>query len=70
LRADLSDLPPLLVQVGGDEILLDDAVRLVRLAGLAGRMATLEIWPDMQHFFQISVGVFPEAGEAVTRLGA
>jgi monoterpene epsilon-lactone hydrolase len=56
--------------VGGDEILLDDAVQLVRRAGLARTMATLEIWPDMQHFFQIAVGVFPEAGEAVTRLGA
>ena len=70
LQANLSGLPPLLVQVGGDEILLDDAVQLVRRAGLARTMATLEIWPDMQHFFQIAVGVFPEAGEAVTRLGA
>jgi acetyl esterase/lipase len=50
--------------------LLDDAVHLARRAGMAGTMATLEIWPGMQHFFQIAVGLFPEAGAAVARLGA
>jgi acetyl esterase/lipase len=70
LEADLSGLPPLFIQVGGDEILLDDAVQLARRAGMAGTMATLEIWPGMQHFFQIAVGLFPEAGAAVARLGA
>jgi len=70
LEADLSGLPPFLIQVGGDEILLDDAVQLARRAGMAGTMATLEIWPSMQHFFQIAVGLFPEAGAAVARIGA
>jgi len=70
LEADLSGLPPFFIQVGGDETLLDDAVRLARRAGMAATMATLEIWPGMQHFFQIAVGLFPEAGAAVARLGA
>jgi acetyl esterase/lipase len=70
LEADLSGLPPFLIQAGGDEILLDDAVQLARRAGMAGTMATLEIWPGMQHFFQIAVGLFPEAGAAVARVGA
>jgi len=69
LFADLSNLPPLFVQVGGAEILLDDSVQLVRRAAMHGTAATLEIWPGMQHFFQIGVGVFPEAGEALGRVG-
>ncbi len=70
LQADLSGLPPLFIQAGGDEILLDDSVQLARRAGMAGTAATLEIWPGMQHFFQIAVGAFPEAGAAVGRTGA
>src|SRR5262245_31513334 len=69
LFADLSNLPPLFVQVGGLEILLDDSVQLVRRAAMHGTPSTLEIWPDMQHFFQIAIGIFPEAGEALARVG-
>jgi len=69
LFADLSNLPPLFVQVGGAEILLDDSVQLVRRAAMHGTASTLEIWPDMQHFFQTAVGIFPEAGEALARVG-
>jgi len=47
LRADLAGLPPLLVQVGAAETLLDDAVRLVRRAGAADVRISLEIWPNM-----------------------
>jgi monoterpene epsilon-lactone hydrolase len=49
--ADLAGLPPLLIQVGSDETLLDDAVMLAGRAGAAGVAATLEIWPDMIHAF-------------------
>jgi monoterpene epsilon-lactone hydrolase len=69
LFADLSNLPPLFVQVGGVEILLDDSLQLVRRAAMHGTASALEIWPDMQHFFQIAVGIFPEAGEALARVG-
>ncbi|MGH2981499.1 MAG: alpha/beta hydrolase fold domain-containing protein [Solirubrobacterales bacterium] len=69
LFADLRGLPPLLVQVGGYEILLDDSVSLARRAGLAEVDVRLEIWPEMQHFFQLGVGVYPEATEALTIAG-
>ena len=50
-RADLSGLPPLLIQVGSEETLLDDAVTLAGRAGAAGVAVTLEVWPDMIHAF-------------------
>lgn len=49
LHADLHGLPPLLLQAGSAETLLDDAVRLAGRAGAAGVMVRLEIWPDMIH---------------------
>ena len=57
--ADLAGLPPLLCLVGGDEVLLDDSVRLVRNAGVAGIDATLSITAGMQHIFPIWAGAFP-----------
>jgi epsilon-lactone hydrolase len=53
LYADLKGLPPLLIQVGAAEILLDDAVRLARAAGAADVRVTLEIWPDMIHAWHL-----------------
>ena len=49
LYADLKGLPPLLIQVGSDETLLDDATRLAAAAGAADVSVTLEIWPHMIH---------------------
>lgn len=69
VRADLSGLPPLLVQVGSYEVLLDDAVAVARNAGICGTKTTLEIWPEMQHFFQLGIGVYPEAQAALSRGG-
>jgi monoterpene epsilon-lactone hydrolase len=70
LYADLSGLPPLLVVVGGDEVLLDDSVRLARSAGMAGVDVTLYIGAGMQHIFPIYCGVIPEADAAVAMIGA
>ena len=67
--ADLSGLPPLLCLVGGDEVLLDDSVRLVRNAGVAGIDATLSITAGMQHIFPIWAGSFPEADAAIGLIG-
>jgi epsilon-lactone hydrolase len=50
-RAVLAGLPPLLIQVGSEETLLDDAVTLAGRAGAAGVAVTLEVWPDMIHAF-------------------
>ncbi|MFC5141173.1 alpha/beta hydrolase fold domain-containing protein [Actinomycetospora rhizophila] len=62
--------PPLLVQVGSHEVLLDDALAVARAAALADVPVTLDVWPQMQHFFQLGVGVYPEAAAALGRAGA
>ena len=67
--ADLTGLAPLLCLVGGDEVLLDDSVRLVRNAGVAGIDATLSITAGMQHVFPIWAGRFPEADAAIGLIG-
>ena len=53
LYADLTGLPPLLIQVGSDEILLDDARSLAGRAREAGVNVTLEVWDEMFHVFQL-----------------
>ena len=55
LYGDLSHLPPLLIQVGSDERLLDDARQLADRAELAGSPVELEIWQGMHHVFQLNV---------------
>jgi len=70
LYADLAGLPRMLVQVGTDEVLLDDSTRLAARAEQAGVPVTLEVWPEMIHVFQMGAGRLPEATEAVARIGA
>jgi len=69
LFGDLSGLPPLLVQVGSHECLLDDAIRLAKTADLAGVNVTIDIWSEMTHVFQMFASVVPEAKEAVQKIG-
>jgi epsilon-lactone hydrolase len=68
LHGDLTGLPPLLIQVGDAEVLLDDAVRLAAAAEAAGVDTTLEVWPEMVHVFQASAGYVPEADQAIARI--
>ena len=68
LYADLSGLPPILIQVGSAEILLDDSTRLAERARAAGVEAELEVWEDMVHVFQ-AFPMLEEAGQAVGRIG-
>jgi acetyl esterase/lipase len=70
LHADLSRLPPLLIQVGTAEVLLDDAVRLAERARSAGVDVRLEAWDDLVHVFQAFAPVVPEAVEALDGIGA
>lgn len=65
--ADLSALPPLLVQVGANEVLLDDAVRLAARAGAADVEVTLEIGPGLPHVYQSEHGRLDEADAALDR---
>lgn len=56
--------------MGGHETLLDDSQRLADKARDAGVDVELEVFPEMQHVFQVSVGTVPEATEAVAKMTA
>jgi monoterpene epsilon-lactone hydrolase len=70
LYADLSGLPPLLIQVGGSEMLLDDARRLAERARKAGVDVTLEVWDDMIHVWHVFATLLPEARQAIDGISA
>jgi monoterpene epsilon-lactone hydrolase len=70
LHADLRGLCPLYIQVGDDETLLDDSVRLADRAQAAGVECRLDVFPEMQHVFQMAAGTMPESDEAIARLAA
>jgi epsilon-lactone hydrolase len=67
--ADLSGLPPLIIQAGSHEVLLDDAVRLARQAATADVEVTLDITPRVPHVFQTFYPVLDEAAAALDRAG-
>jgi acetyl esterase/lipase len=69
LYADLHGLPPLLIQVGSDEILLDDALRAAAKARAAGVDVTLETWEDMFHVFHL-LPFLPETKRALFSIAA
>jgi len=69
LYADLAGLPPLLVQVGTAETLLDDSTRLAERARKAGVKVTLEPWNDMIHVFQVFAPMLDEGQQAIDKIG-
>jgi monoterpene epsilon-lactone hydrolase len=70
LNADLAGLPPLLVQVGSAETLLDDAVRIAQRAGAADVRINLEIWPHMIHAWHLWAAQLEEGRRAIASAGA
>jgi epsilon-lactone hydrolase len=68
-RADLTGLPPLLIQVGEAEVLLPESQRLAEAAEAAGVDVALDVWPEMPHVWQVFAGRVPEATEAVEGIG-
>ncbi|MBW8012272.1 MAG: alpha/beta hydrolase [Chloroflexi bacterium] len=66
--ADLSEFPPMLIQVGEYEILRSDSVRLAEKARQAGVDATLEIWDGMWHLWHAFAGFMPESQRAIERI--
>ena len=60
--ADLSGLPPLIIQAGTHEVLLDDAIRLARQAAVADVQVTLDITPGVPHVFQAYSPILDEVG--------
>lgn len=69
LYGDLHGLPPILIQVGDDEILRDDATRMAEKLEKAGCPVTLEIWPRMPHVWHAFAPIMPEARRAISRIG-
>ncbi len=70
LHADLTGLPPLLIQVGELETLLDDATRVAASARENGVAVTLEVWPDMVHVWHLFAPMVPEGRQAIAGIGA
>ncbi len=69
LHADLRGLPALLIHVGSDEVLLDDATQLAAQAKAAGVEVTLEVWEEMIHVWHWFLPMLEEAQRAVARIG-
>jgi acetyl esterase/lipase len=70
LNGDLRGLPPLLVQVGDAEVLLDDSTRIAAKARAAGVDVTLRVYPEMPHVWQLFAPFLPEATAAIEEIGA
>jgi monoterpene epsilon-lactone hydrolase len=70
LHADLTGLPPLLIQVGSAETLLDDAVRIARRAGVADVPVSLEVWPHMIHAWHLWAAQLEDGRRAIASAGA
>lgn len=69
LFADLRGLPPMLLQVGDRETVLDDSRNFATRASAAGVEVQLEVWDDMIHVFQQFTADLPEAGVAIDSIG-
>jgi monoterpene epsilon-lactone hydrolase len=70
IYADLKGLPPLLIQVGAAETLLDDAIRLAQVAGAADVRVDLQIWPEMVHVWHIFHPELKAGRKAIEQGGA
>lgn len=70
LYANLKGLPPIYLQVGDQELLLDDSTRLAELAKKSGVEVKLDIFPNMQHTWHMAVGRAPESNDAIARYAA
>jgi acetyl esterase/lipase len=69
LFGDLKGLPPLLIQVGTAEILLDDSLRFADAARAAGVDVQVDVWDDMVHTWQLFAPFVPEGQAAIDKIG-
>jgi monoterpene epsilon-lactone hydrolase len=69
LFGDLHNLPPLLIQVGSNEVLLSDSTSFAERARAAGVDVKLEVWPGMMHVWQLTASFMPEARQAIDKMG-
>jgi acetyl esterase/lipase len=68
--ADLTGLPPMLLQVGSHEMLLDDTLRLAENARAAGVPVDVQVGDGMMHVYQLLTWLIPEAEPAIEQIGA
>jgi epsilon-lactone hydrolase len=69
LYADMRGLPPLLIQMGSEEMLRDDSARLAAKAKAAGVEVALEEWPDMIHVWHLFADRLSDGRRAIDRVG-
>jgi acetyl esterase/lipase len=69
LYGDPASLPPCLIQVGSEEALRDDSVRMAERLKAAGCEVEIELWPRMFHVWQMFARIVPEARAAIARIG-
>ncbi len=69
IYADLSCFPPMLIQAGGADFLLEDARKLERNVLQAGGQVSLEVWKDKVHVFQATAPLDPAASRAIQHIG-
>jgi len=69
INARLNGLPPLFIQVGDAETLLDDSTRLADRAEEAGIDVTLQIWEEMPHVWHLAAPMLPEGQQAIDKIG-
>ncbi len=69
LYADLRGLPPMLIQVGDAEVLLDDSTRLAGVAREAGVEVKMDVWDDMIHVWHVFAPILPEGKQAISQAG-
>jgi acetyl esterase/lipase len=69
VHANFRGLPPMLIQVGDAEILLDDATRVATRAKAAGVEVELEVWDDMPHVWHVFAKLLPEGQQAIDKIG-
>ena len=69
LYADLRGLPPILIQVGDAEVLLDDSTRLAGVAREAGVQVQMDVWDDMIHVWHLFAPILPEGKQAIKQAG-
>ena len=70
MYADLTGLPPLLIQVGDHELLLNDATRLADQARAVGVNVQIEVWDEMWHVWHAWAHALPEACAALANIAA
>jgi monoterpene epsilon-lactone hydrolase len=67
--ADVKGFPPTLIQVGENEILFDDSIRMAQKMNKAGVRVKLETYDNMMHVWQFFGGIVPEANQAIDSIG-